>query len=311
MRLIFAGTPNVAVPALEAVAASSHEVVAVITRPDAPQGRGRELRPSPLAERAREMGFRVLKPDTLRDEQVIQEMTDLGAECCPIVAYGGLVPPQLLSLPAHGWVNLHFSLLPAWRGAAPVQHAVLHGDEVTGATTFRLTEGLDTGPVFGSVTEDVTARDTSGALLQRLSTSGARLLLHTLDGIARGDLVPHEQPTEGVSWAPKLTRDDARVRWGDPALAVDRRIRACTPAPGAWTMHGDRRLGLSSLGSLSSTLSGQVLAPGVLHVTKHEVWVGTGSHSVELGDVRPEGKSVMNAADWARGVRLADGDVLR
>jgi methionyl-tRNA formyltransferase len=266
---------------------------------------------SPVAERAGELGIRVLKPTSLRDRSVSMELAGLAPDCCPIVAYGGLVPPELLSLPTHGWVNLHFSLLPAWRGAAPVQHAVLHGDEVTGATTFRLTEGLDSGPVFGSVTESISTSDTSGALLQRLSESGAQLLLRTLDGIESGEIVPHDQPADGVSLAPKLGADDARIRWNEPALAVDRRIRSCTPAPGAWTTHRQQRVGVLPLAHASrSELVGSP-APGELRVSKHELWVGTGSFAVQLSEVRPAGKGVMSAADWARGARLADGDVLQ
>jgi methionyl-tRNA formyltransferase len=240
----------------------------------------------------------------LREPDVASLLRELQPECCPVVAYGALVPPELLALPEHGWVNLHFSLLPAWRGAAPVQHAVLAGDDITGASTFLLTEGLDTGPVFGTVTEPIRPRDTSGDVLERLATTGAQLLLQTIDGLARGDLRPVTQDGDGVSLAPKLTSEDARVRWTDPALAVDRRIRACTPAPGAWTLLGNERVGL-----LPVTVGEQdapALSPGVIHVSKHAVHVGTGSASVRLGEVRPAGRSVMAAADWARGARLAD-----
>ncbi len=309
MRLIFAGTPETALPSLDAVWASRHELVAVISRPDAPRGRGRDLSPSPVAVRARELGVPVLKPLSLRDPVFVQQFTDFAVDCCPVVAYGGLVPPNLLDGPVHGWVNLHFSLLPAWRGAAPVQHAILVGDEFTGASTFRLTEGLDTGPVFGTLTEPVHPDDTSGALLGRLAASGAQLLLRTLDAIEEGTLVAHEQPAEGVSMASKLTKDDARVRWDEPALAIDRRIRACTPHPGAWTQHGGERIGLLPLvGSQAPDRS--TLGPGEVRVSKHEVWVGSASHAVRLGDVKPAGKRAMPAADWARGVRLADGDLL-
>jgi methionyl-tRNA formyltransferase len=246
----------------------------------------------------------VLTPATLRAPEVTSLLQDLQPECCPIVAYGGLVPPHLLEVPAHGWVNLHFSLLPAWRGAAPVQHAVLAGDDITGASTFRLTQGLDTGPVYGTVTEPIGADDTSGELLQRLAVTGAQLLLQTIDGLDRGALCPVPQANDGVSLAPKLTADDARIRWGDPALAVDRRIRACTPAPGAWTMLADERIGILPVSTAAPETP--VLAPGVLAVSKHDVFVGTGSTSVRLGQVRRPGKPPMSAADWARGARLVD-----
>lgn len=310
MRLAFAGTPDVALPSLEAIAASRHDVALVITRPDARRGRGRALAASPVAEQAERLGIPVLKPTTLGDPAVADRLVADGVQCCPVVAYGQLVPGELLTAPQHGWVNLHFSLLPAWRGAAPVQHALLAGDTVTGATTFRLDAGLDTGPVFGTVTEEVRADDTAGALLARLAAAGAQLLVATLDGIEQGSLVPHEQPPDVVSLAPKLTTGDAQVRWSDPALAVDRRIRACTPSPGAWTTAGDVRIGLLPLpASEPSPVS--TLSPGEVRVTKHDVWVGTGSYDVRLGEVRPSGKRAMPAADWARGAHLVDGALLR
>ncbi|MGB2838841.1 MAG: methionyl-tRNA formyltransferase [Actinomycetes bacterium] len=311
MRLVFAGTPEVACVSLDRVQASRHTVVAVLTRPDARSGRGRALTPSPVAARADELGIPVLRPTSLGDPTVHEALTALAPDCCPVVAYGGLVPPSLLGLPKHGWVNLHFSLLPSWRGAAPVQHAILHGDDVTGATTFQLTDGLDTGPVFGSVTEGIGADDTSGELLDRLAHTGAELLVRTLDGIEDGELRPVDQSTDGISLAPKLTSGDARVRWSDPALAVDRRIRACTPNPGAWTVRAGERLGVigvtfGSAGPPRGEEEG--LDPGVVRVTKRAVHVGTGSVPVELDRVRPAGGKVMAAADWARGARLVDGE---
>ena len=310
MRLIFAGTPTAAIPSLEAIAASHHDVVAVITRPDAARGRGRELESSPVALRAEELGLPVLKPETPRGGELERELRELSPECCPIVAYGGLIPSELLRVPTHGWVNLHFSLLPAWRGAAPVHHAIAHGDDMTGATTFRLTEGLDSGPVYGTVTESIGDRDTTGDVLGRLAQAGAELLVHTLNGIERGDLAPQEQPADGVTWAPKVTPAEARVIWNEPALAVDRRIRSNTPAPGAWTEWAGRRIGVLPLASSAAQRPEARLGAGEVRVTKHEVWVGTGSGDVLLGDVRPAGKGTMAASDWARGARLHDGDIL-
>src|SRR3954454_24304487 len=183
MKLVFAGTPEVAVPALDALLASGrHEVAAVVTRPDAPAGRGRRLVASPVAERAEEAGIEVLKPARPRDPEFLQRLTEIAPDCCPVVAYGALLPQVALDIPAHGWVNLHFSLLPAWRGAAPVQRAILAGDDVTGATTFRIEADLDTGPMFGSFTTEIGPRETAGELLSRLADSGAPLLVHTLDG---------------------------------------------------------------------------------------------------------------------------------
>lgn len=303
MRLLFAGTPEAALPSFDALLGSEHEVVAVLTRPDAPTGRGRALRPSPVAERALAAGVEVLRPTSVRDADLLERLRELRLDCCAIVAYGALVPPVALAVPEHGWVNLHFSLLPAWRGAAPVQHAVWHGDDVTGATTFRLEEGLDTGPVYGTVTEAVRPRDTSGDLLGRLATSGAALLLATVDGIAAGSLVPAPQPADGLSYAPKLTVEDACVDWTQPAVRVDRQVRACTPEPGAWTMLGEERLGL---GPVTPAPDVATLAPGVVRVAKRDVWVGTATAPVLLGEVRAPGRRPMPAPDWARGARLPD-----
>lgn len=286
-------------PSLEALLASRHDVVAVVTRPDAPAGRGRALRPSPVRERAEAAGLEVLTPDHPRDEAFQQRLREIAPECCPVVAYGALVPQPVLDIPRHGWVNLHFSLLPAWRGAAPVQHAILHGDEVTGATTFRLEAGMDTGPVYGVTTEDVRPTDTSGDLLERLAVAGAGLLVATLDGIEEGALEPRPQPADGVSLAPKITVADARVDWTAPALHVDRRIRSCTPAPGAWTTFRDKRVKLGPV-----TPTDETLAPGEVR----DGLVGTATTAVRLGGVRPEGKGAMAAADWLRGLRLEPGE---
>ncbi len=299
MRLVFAGTPEPAVPSLEALLDSRHEVVAVVTRPDAPAGRGRTLRPSPVRRRAEAAGLEILTPDHPRDEQFQQRLREIAPDCCPVVAYGALVPQPVLDLPRLGWVNLHFSLLPAWRGAAPVQHAVLHGDEVTGATTFRLEAGMDTGPVLGVTTEDVRPTDTSGDLLERLAHAGAGLLVATLDGLEEGALVAVPQPADGVSLAPKITVADARVDWSAPALRVDRLVRACTPAPGAWTTLRDRRVKLGPV-----AVTDEVLPAGEVH----DGLVGTATTAVRLGGVRPEGKSAMAAADWLRGLRLEPGE---
>ncbi|MFC0039357.1 methionyl-tRNA formyltransferase [Actinomadura rayongensis] len=307
MRLVFAGTPATAVPALEALLASGHEVAAVVTRPDAPAGRGRRLVASPVAERAADAGIEVLKPAKVRDPEFLDRLRALAPDCCPVVAYGALIPKSALDIPVHGWVNLHFSLLPAWRGAAPVQHAILHGDDVTGAATFQIEEGLDTGPVFGVLTEPIRPDDTSGTLLERLSLAGARLLADTMDGIEAGALSPRPQPAEGVSTAPKITPDDARIDWRTPARHVDRLVRACTPAPGAWTTFRDARL---KLGPVRLVPDGPALAPGELLAGKKDVLVGTATHPVVLGEVRPEGKRLMNAADWARGIDVTGKDAL-
>ncbi|OKH92478.1 methionyl-tRNA formyltransferase [Streptomyces uncialis] len=306
MKLVFAGTPEVAVPALDALIASDrHEVAAVVTRPDAPAGRGRHLVASPVAERAEEAGIEVLKPRRPRDEDFLARLREIAPDCCPVVAYGALLPRTALDIPGHGWVNLHFSLLPAWRGAAPVQHAVMSGDEITGASTFLIEEGLDSGPVYGTVTELVRPTDTSGDLLTRLAFAGAGLLAATMDGIADGGLKAVPQPADGITLAPKLTVDDARVDWTAPALRVDRVVRGCTPAPGAWTVFRGERLKLVQATPAPARTD---LAPGELGVGKNSVHVGTGSYAVELMWVQAQGKKPMRAADWARGARITAGE---
>jgi len=307
VRLVLAGTPEPAVPSLRALLASRHEVVAVVTRPDARAGRGRAAVRSAVGAVADGAGIPVLTPQRPGEPGFLAALRDLAPDCCPVVAYGALVPRAALDVPRHGWVNLHFSLLPAWRGAAPVQAAVRHGDEVTGASTFRLEEGLDTGPVFGVVTTAVGARDTAGDLLGRLAVSGADLLVATLDGIEAGTVVPVPQPPDGVSHAPKVTTADARVDLAAPAAAVDRLVRSVTPAPGAWVEFRGERLGL---GPVLPLPDGPDLKAGELHVEKRRVLAGTGSGPVELGEVRPVGKRAMAAPDWARGVRITEGEAL-
>jgi len=304
VRLLFAGTPDVAVPALDAIAGSAHELVGVVTRPDAPSGRGRKLVASPVALRAEELGLPVLKPEHPGEPDFQDRLRQLRPDCCPVVAYGALIPQSALDIPTHGWVNLHFSVLPAWRGAAPVQHAIWAGDEVTGATTFRIVKALDAGPTFGRMTQTIGPTDTAGTLLATLAEGGSGLLVATLDGIAEGSLEAREQPDDGVSLAPKLTVADARVEWTEPAVAVDRRVRACTPAPGAWSTYDGERV---KLGPVRPDLDHERLAPGVLAVGKSSVHVGTATEPVLLGGVQAFGKRQMPAADWARGVRVASG----
>ncbi|MFJ7157695.1 methionyl-tRNA formyltransferase [Streptomyces sp. NPDC101118] len=308
MKLVFAGTPEVAVPALDALIASGrHEVAAVVTRPDAPAGRGRRLVASPVAQRAEEAGIEVLKPVRPRDPDFLARLAEIAPDCCPVVAYGALLPKAALDIPARGWVNLHFSLLPAWRGAAPVQHSVMAGDQVTGASTFLIEEGLDSGPVYGVLTEEVRPTDTSGDLLTRLAFAGAGLLAATMDGIEDGTLRAVPQPADGITLAPKITVEDAQVNWADPALRADRVVRGCTPAPGAWTLFRGERLKLVSVALVPERTD---LAPGELAPAKNNVYVGTGSHAVELLWVQPQGKKPMKGADWARGVRIAPGERL-
>ena len=300
---MFAGTPEVAATSLRALLATDHEIVGVITRPDAPAGRGRGLQRSPVGMVADELGIPVLSPTSLKDVEFRAALVQLAPECIPVVAYGNLIPADLLDAAPFGWVNLHFSILPAYRGAAPVQWAVMNGEEITGASTFQIGAGLDDGPVFGSVTERILATDTSGDLLERLAIYGSHLLVGTLDGIAAGELHPVAQSSTDATMAPKLTIDDARIRWTDPWIGVDRRIRATTPAPGAWTMLKDERVKVSPL-NLAPLGEVPVLEPGQIMVTKTSVWVGTATTAVWLDKVQPAGQTLMNAADWARGVEL-------
>lgn len=306
MRLVFAGTPAVALPSLEALLGSSHDVVAVITRPDARAGRGRTLVPSPVRARAEGAGLPVLTPRSLRDPEVLERLRELAPDCCPVVAYGGLVPPTALAVPPRGWVNLHFSVLPAWRGAAPVQRAVMAGDEITGATTFLLEEGLDTGPVLGRMTEAVRPTDTAGDLLDRLAVAGSGLLVETLDAIEADAIQAVPQRPDGVSHAPKLTVEEARISWAAPGFAIDRQVRGCTPDPGAWTTFRGERLGIGPV----TVDTRPDLGPGEVEAGKREVVVGTATTAVRLSTVRPQGKREMAAADWARGVRITDEDVM-
>jgi methionyl-tRNA formyltransferase len=305
MRVVFAGTPEVALPSLRAVAESGHDLVGVVTRPDAPAGRGRVLTPSPVAEAAEELGVKILKPDHPRDPEFQDALRGLAPAACAVVAYGALLPQSALDIPTHGWVNLHFSLLPAWRGAAPVQRSIWAGDDVTGATTFRIVRELDAGPTYGVMTETIRPWDTAGDLLDRLAEGGAGLLVATLDGIAEGSLEERPQPDEGVSLAPKITVDDARVDWTQPTAAIDRQVRACTPAPGAWTTYAGERLKLGPV-----TPADGALPPGEVMAGKKAVVVGTGTGAVRLGEVQAVGKRPMPAADWVRGLRLTGGEVL-
>jgi methionyl-tRNA formyltransferase len=319
VRIVFAGTPEVAVPSLQALAAApAHELLAVVTRPDAPAGRGKRLAPSPVAVAAERMGLEVLKPQHPRDLDFQARLKALAPAAVAVVAYGALLPESALAIPEHGWINLHFSVLPAWRGAAPVQHAIWHGDEVTGATTFRIVKELDAGPVFGVMTYGIGPRTTAGELLDVLARDGAGLLVATMDAIAQGTARAVPQAGEGTSYAAKITPADAQVDWTRPDFAVDRQVRACTPQPGAWTVFRDERLKLGPVlpGRLASHLplnlgcEGQALRPGELAADKHHVWVGTGTVPVELADVAPAGKGWMAAEAWARGVRPEFGEMV-
>jgi methionyl-tRNA formyltransferase len=308
VRLVFAGTPEPALPALRRLVDSPrHEVIAVLTRPDAAAGRRGKPEPSPVAREALERGIPVLRPSRPNSEEFVAELSQLAPDCCAVVAYGALLRDALLAVPPRGWINLHFSLLPAWRGAAPVQAAIAAGDTITGASTFQIEPSLDSGPIYGVVTETIRPTDTAGELLERLAVSGAALLSTTLDGIADATLTPVPQPADGVSIAPKITVEQARVRWDLPAQVVDRRIRAVTPNPGAWTEIGDLRIKLGPVQvarAITHSKPPEPLPPGAIHVDRKSVWIGTASEPVRLDQIQPPGKKFMNAVDWARGARL-------
>ena len=306
MRLVFAGTPEPALPALRRLLDSPrHDVIAVLTRPDAASGRRGTPAPSAVAREALDRGIPLLRPSRPNSPEFVGELAELAPECCAVVAYGALLGDALLAVPPRGWINLHFSVLPAWRGAAPVQAAIAAGDTITGATTFQIEPSLDSGPVYGVVTETIRPTDTAGELLERLAISGSALLCATLDGIADATLTPRPQPADGISVAPKVTVEQARVRWDLPAPVVERRIRAVTPNPGAWTLIGDLRIKLGPV-HLDDNVDRppKALPPGGIHVERKSVWIGTGTEPLRLGQIQPPGKKLMNAVDWARGARL-------
>ncbi|MFJ4655506.1 methionyl-tRNA formyltransferase [Nocardia sp. NPDC088792] len=306
MRLVFAGTPEPAVPSLRRLIESDrHEVVAVVTRPDAIAGRGRKVTRSPIGRLADEHGIPVFTPKRPSEPEFVEQLTALAPDCCPVVAYGALLPEPVLEIPRYGWINLHFSLLPAWRGAAPVQAAILAGDEFSGASTFRIEKGLDTGPVYGTLVEKVGVNDTSGALLERLAESGAQLLESTLDAVEDGIVQAVPQAAEGVSYAPKVLPESGQVRWDQPALAISRLIRSVTPAPGAWTEIDGKRFKLGPV-----ELVEEHLPVRTVDVRKTGVYIGTATTAVRLDQIQPPGKRMMPALDWARGARLEPGTVI-
>lgn len=304
MRVLFAGTPDIAVPSLEALVAAGHEVVGVLTRPDAPGKRGKTLHPSPVKVAAKRLGLPVLDPARASAPEAIDEVAALEADVAAVVAYGQILRPDMLAATRHGWVNLHFSLLPAWRGAAPVQRSIMAGDDVTGATTFLIEQGVDTGPVIGRLTETVRPTDTAGDLLERLAVAGAPLLEQSCAALVAGRAVPESQPGDDVSHAEKITREDARVRWDLPAHVVDRTIRGCTPNPGAWTTLPDGSV--AKLGPVTPIQGAGPAVPGQVALVDGHVLVGTGTGPVALGTIAPSGKKPMDAAAWWRGARLGE-----
>jgi methionyl-tRNA formyltransferase len=301
MRLVFAGTPEPAVPSLRRLAASDHDLVAVVTRCDAPLGRRRVLTPSPVAAAAQELGVDTIRTDRL-DAEASERIAELEPDLGVIVAYGGLVREPLLSTPRHGWINLHFSLLPRWRGAAPVQHALIAGDEQTGASVFQLVPELDAGDVFAEVMHRPAPDATAGDLLATLADTGANLLADVVDAIAAGDAVSRPQQGE-PTYAPKLGNEDGRIQWDESRDAVLGRFRGVTPEPGAHTTVDGARLKL--LAARCADDAAPALSAGEIAFHDREVLVGTATSPVVLERVQPAGKGAMAAADWWRGLRTS------
>lgn len=302
MRLLFAGTPEAALPSLRTLLDSHHEVVGVLTRPDAPSGRGRRLTPSPVKTLALEAGVPVLEPTTLRDETVQQQIRELAPDAAPVVAYGNLVPQAALDIPRHGWVNLHFSLLPSWRGAAPAQRAVLSGRQETGMSVFRLEKGLDTGDLIATAPTLIGEFETSGELLERMAIDGAPVLLSALDALEAGTAVLTPQEHALATHAAKLTTAEAEIDWTVPAERVEAHIRGMSPQPGAWTLLDGAR---TKILGVERAPEHPPLPPGQIAATKRQMLVGTGTGVIALATLAPAGKRPMRAADWARGAGLA------
>lgn len=300
MRILFAGTPAAAVPTLQRLHAAGHQIVGVITAPAAPAGRGRKLTASPVSVVANELGIPVFEFTDINSPEARAEILELNPTAVAVVAYGQLLKPSTLELVPQGWINLHFSLLPAYRGAAPVQRAILAGEEVTGASTFWIEAGLDDGPVFGQLTLEIAPSETAGELLERLAAAGADLMAVTFDSLESGNLRPSPQPLSDISYAPKVSVEEAEIDWSHPALAIERKIRAFNPSPFAWTVFEGQKILLGKAEIADTDIE---LAAGSIFVQKNQVLVGTGSTSLSLLEVKPAGKGWMKAADWARGVR--------
>src|SRR5699024_8683372 len=305
MRVLFAGTPEVAVPSLRAVAESDHDLIAVLTRPPAPVGRRRRLTPSPVHQEADRLGLPVVTSNRPHDPDTLDQLRELAPEAVAVVAYGGLIRSPALELPPPGWFNLHSSLLPAWRGAAPVRHALIAAGDITGPSVLPIEQGLATRPVLPTRAEAISPRGTRRALPARLATAGAPLLVATLDGGAGGPLQAVPPPSEGISVAPNLDPGAAQVNWASPAPVVDRRIRGCTPAAGAWTTREGQRF---KIGPVQPRPEAHPLPADRISIEGDTVLVGTGPHPVQLLELSPPGKSWMRAADWARGARLTGGE---
>jgi methionyl-tRNA formyltransferase len=304
MRTVFFGTPRWAVPSLEALLASDIAVAAVVTNPDRPAGRGMELRPSPVKERALRAGLEVLQPQRAKDPEFHDSLEKLAPDVSTVVAYGKILPASLLDIPTLGFVNLHFSLLPEYRGAAPVQRAVMDGRSVSGISIMVLTEGMDEGPVLVTTEESIRDDDTAGSLGDRLAAIGSSRLVDALVSYGAGDVTPVEQDHDRATYAPKVTTEEAAIDWTRPSLAIHNQVRGLNPVPGTWTTLRGKRLKIWA----TRLRSGQDLAPGELDVWDRALVAGTGDAPVELTEVQLQSKKPMSGVDAARGLRLAPGE---
>lgn len=301
MRVIFMGTPDFSVLALDALVLAGHEIAAVYTQPPRPAGRGKKPRPSPVQARAEALGLTVRSPVNFKDEEARAAFAALEADVAVVVAYGLILPQAVLDAPRHGCLNIHASLLPRWRGAAPIQRALMAGDAETGVCIMQMEAGLDTGPVLRRATTPITATDTAGSLHDRLAVLGAEEVVKTLE--TQPDLVPEPQPEEGVTYAAKIDKAEARIDWTAPAEEVDRRIRGLAPFPGAWTMISDQRVKL-----LGATLAEAQGAPGT--VLDQELTVACGTGAVRLTRLQRAGKGAQDAEIFQRGFMVPRGTVL-
>lgn len=301
MRLIFAGTPEFSVPALEALHAAGHTIAGVWTQPDRPAGRGRKLTPSPVGQKALELGIPVHKPEKLRgNEEALAMLRATAPEAMVVVAYGLILPQAVLDIPAHGCLNIHASLLPRWRGAAPIQRAILAGDTVTGVTIMRMEAGLDTGPMLLTERVPIEARTTAGDLHDTLGALGARLIVEAIARLARGELRDTPQPADGATYAAKLTKEEARVDWTQPADAIARAIHAYNPAPGAWSELSGERVKLLRAQAGHAGGGGLGVEPGtIVHADDEGFAVATGSGLVRITELqRPGGRAAKPSAAY-------------
>lgn len=304
MRIVFAGSPSVALPTLgHLLALSDHQVVGVLTQPPARAGRGRKEKSCAIDLSATAAGLQVLRPTTLRDPQVAKSIADWQPDLGVVVAYGKLIPQQVLDIPTHGWINIHFSALPRWRGAAPVQRAIQHGDNQLAVSIFRLERGLDTGPLYYQQCWPLASDQSAGQALEFLASAALPGLDQSLESIISG-VQPQPQAMEGVTLAPVVRTAEAQIPWQEPSSVVKRHVLAFTPLPGAWTWLGEIRCKISPFDTESDIQTLPPLCPGQILATKKAVWVGTGTNPVKLTEIAPAGKKHLPAADWARGASL-------